>query len=64
MIINPKKKHSGVLCVVSANVATMYGGAVNEMSALKAGRLHQIAMQNKLPSVTFVQSVTIKFPNL
>lgn len=42
----------------------MYGGAVNEMSALKAGRLHQIAMQNKLPSVTFVQSVTIKFPNL
>lgn len=47
---------SGVLCVVSANVATMAGGAMNETSALKGGRLHQIAIQNKLPTVTFVQS--------
>ncbi|GAA5804846.1 carboxyl transferase [Helicostylum pulchrum] len=47
---------SGVLCLVSANVATMSGGAMNEISALKGGRLHQIAIKNKLPSVTFVQS--------
>lgn len=48
---------SGVMCIVSANVATMAGGAMNETSALKGGRLHQIAIQNKLPTVTFVQSV-------
>lgn len=52
--------NSGVLCVVSANVATMAGGAMNETSALKGGRLHQIAIQNKLPTVTFVQSVNTK----
>lgn len=45
------------MCIVSANVATMAGGAMNETSALKGGRLHQIAIQNKLPTVTFVQSV-------
>jgi acetyl-CoA carboxylase carboxyltransferase component len=37
----------------------MAGGAMNETSALKGGRLHQIAIQNKLPTVTFVQSVNI-----
>jgi hydroxymethylpyrimidine/phosphomethylpyrimidine kinase len=52
---------SGVLCVVSANVATMAGGAMNETSVLKGGRLHQIAIQNKLPTVTFVQSVRVSF---
>lgn len=36
----------------------MSGGAMNEISALKGGRLHQIAIKNKLPSVTFVQSVS------
>jgi acetyl-CoA carboxylase carboxyltransferase component len=35
----------------------MAGGAMNETSALKGGRLHQIAIQNRLPTVTFVQSV-------
>ncbi|KAI8090078.1 carboxyl transferase [Gilbertella persicaria] len=47
---------SGVLCLVSAHVATMAGGAMNETSALKGSRLHQIAMQNRLPTITFVQS--------
>ncbi|KAI7898246.1 carboxyl transferase [Cokeromyces recurvatus] len=47
---------SGVLCLVSAHVPTMAGGAMNEISALKGGRLHQIAIQNKLPTITFVQS--------
>lgn len=49
---------SGVLCIVSANVPTMAGGAMNEVSALKAGRIHQIAMQNRLPTITFTQSVS------
>lgn len=39
----------------------MAGGAMNETSALKGGRLHQIAIQNKLPTVTFVQSVKCYF---
>lgn len=39
----------------------MAGGAMNETSALKGGRLHQIAIQNKLPTVTFVQSVKCNF---
>jgi acetyl-CoA carboxylase carboxyltransferase component len=42
----------------------MAGGAMNETSALKGGRLSQIAMQNKLPSVTFVQSVNFLLYNL
>lgn len=33
---------------------------MNETSALKGGRLHQIAIQNRLPTVTFVQSVSTK----
>ncbi|SAL97931.1 hypothetical protein [Absidia glauca] len=47
---------SGILCVVSAHVPTMAGGAMNETSALKGGRVHQIAMANRLPTVTLVQS--------
>ncbi|KAI8885281.1 ClpP/crotonase [Backusella circina FSU 941] len=47
---------SGVLCVVSASVPTMAGGAMNETSVLKSGRIHQIAVANRLPSVTFIQS--------
>jgi acetyl-CoA carboxylase carboxyltransferase component len=34
----------------------MAGGAMNETSALKGGRVHQIAMANRLPTVTLVQS--------
>lgn len=35
----------------------MAGGAMNETFILKGGRLSQITMQNKLPSVTLTQSV-------
>lgn len=47
---------SGVLCIVSSNVPTMAGGAMNEAGVLKAGRIHQIAMQNRLPTITLTQS--------
>ncbi|KAI9489151.1 carboxyl transferase [Zychaea mexicana] len=47
---------SGVLCVVSATVPTLFGGAMNEASVLKSGRIHQIAMQNRLPTITLTQS--------
>ncbi|ORE09323.1 ClpP/crotonase [Rhizopus microsporus var. microsporus] len=47
---------NGVICGVSANVPTMAGGASNETSVLKTGRLHQIVMQNRLPTVTLTQT--------
>ncbi|KAG1178907.1 hypothetical protein G6F70_001308 [Rhizopus microsporus] len=47
---------NGVICGVSANVPTMAGGASNEISVLKTGRLHQIVMQNRLPTVTLTQT--------
>ncbi|KAI9314262.1 carboxyl transferase [Dichotomocladium elegans] len=47
---------SGVICVISANVPTMAGGAMNEMGVLKAGRIHQIAVDNRLPTITLTQS--------
>lgn len=36
----------------------MAGGASNEISVLKTGRLHQIVMQNRLPTVTLTQTVS------
>ncbi|KAI8997592.1 carboxyl transferase [Pilobolus umbonatus] len=47
---------SGVLCVVSASVATMAGGAINEAAVNKSGRLQEIAFENKLPTISFIQS--------
>lgn len=47
-----------MICGVSANVPTMAGGASNEISVLKTGRLHQIVMQNRLPTVTLTQTVS------
>ena len=53
--------YSGVLCVVSATVPTLFGGAMNEASVLKSGRIHQIAMENRLPTITLTQSVRFFF---
>ncbi|KAI8990758.1 carboxyl transferase [Mycotypha africana] len=47
---------SGVLCIISATVATLAGGAMNEASIFKGGRIHQIAVQNRLPTISFTQS--------
>ncbi|CAO3629436.1 unnamed protein product [Cunninghamella blakesleeana] len=47
---------SGVLCFVSAHEATKSGGAMNEVTTLKGGRLHQIIMANRLPTIILVQS--------
>ncbi|KAL6055091.1 methylcrotonoyl-CoA carboxylase [Balamuthia mandrillaris] len=46
----------GVECLVSASVATMKGGAMNKVSAQKSLRLHEIAMQNRLPSISLIES--------
>jgi hypothetical protein len=39
----------------------MAGGAMNEAAVFKGGRIHQIAMENRLPTITFTQSVNYYF---
>lgn len=47
---------NGVEVLVSGNVPTLFGGASNEMSVMKGNRLHQIAVENRLPTVSLTQS--------
>ncbi|KAI3649502.1 hypothetical protein MP228_005134 [Amoeboaphelidium protococcarum] len=47
---------NGVECMISANVATMAGGAINEAAVMKTARLHQICVENRLPSINLTQS--------
>ncbi|HUC38171.1 MAG TPA: carboxyl transferase domain-containing protein [Acidimicrobiales bacterium] len=47
---------SGTECVVSANDPTVRGGATNPYTMRKSNRLADIAMQNRLPSVSLVES--------
>lgn len=44
----------GVLCLVSANIPTLQGGAANEMGVAKGERLGQIAWENRLPVINLV----------
>jgi acyl-CoA carboxylase subunit beta len=46
----------GLACMITANVATVKGGTVNAFTLLKAGRLAEIARENRLPSITLTQS--------
>ena len=46
----------GVECIVSANVPTIKGGSINEATALKSARIAEIARENRLPSVSLIQS--------
>ncbi len=47
---------SGTLCVINANVPTLKGGALNEISLMKAGRLDEIALENQLPMIYLTES--------
>jgi len=44
----------GILCMVSANIPTLQGGAANEMGVAKGERLGQIAWENRLPVISIV----------
>lgn len=46
----------GTQCMISANVPTLAGGAINEVSVVKSARLHQICVDNRLPSINLTQS--------
>lgn len=45
--------------MVIASVPTLAGGSMNEMSALKGGRLAQIIYENGLPVINLTQSVSV-----
>lgn len=49
---------SGTMCMVTANVPTLAGGAINEVSVQKSARLHTICMENRLPCINLTQSVS------
>jgi len=47
---------SGVECMVSANDPTVRGGSTNPFTMRKSSRLADIALENRLPSVSLVES--------
>jgi acyl-CoA carboxylase subunit beta len=54
---------SGTECLISASEATMKGGAITPMTAVKTGRLADIAEQNRLPAITMIESAGADLPN-
>jgi len=54
---------SGVEVVISANESTVKGGAISEITAWKSGRLNDIAEQNRLPSISLIESAGADLPN-
>ena len=54
---------AGVECVLSANESTVKGGAINELGVLKGHRLAQIADENRLPTISLVESAGADLPN-
>jgi acetyl-CoA carboxylase carboxyltransferase component len=47
---------SGVECMVSANDPTVRGGSTNPFTMRKSSRLADIALENRLPSISLVES--------
>jgi acetyl-CoA carboxylase carboxyltransferase component len=47
---------SGVECMISANDPTVRGGSTNPFTMRKSSRLADIAMENRLPSISLVES--------
>ncbi len=54
---------SGVECVITASESTVKGGAVSEMTAWKSGRFSDVAEQNRLPSISMIESAGADLPN-
>jgi acetyl-CoA carboxylase carboxyltransferase component len=54
---------SGVECVITANDSTVKGGAISEMTAWKSGRLNDVAEQNRMPSISLIESAGADLPN-
>jgi acetyl-CoA carboxylase carboxyltransferase component len=54
---------SGIECLITANDATVKGGAVTEMGLTKSARLAEVAQQNQLPSISLTESAGADLPN-
>jgi acetyl-CoA carboxylase carboxyltransferase component len=54
---------AGVECLITASESTVKGGAISEYSAWKSGRLSDIAEQNRLPSISMIESAGADLPN-
>jgi acetyl-CoA carboxylase carboxyltransferase component len=54
---------SGVECLIMASDATVKGGSVSELGVVKTNRLAEIAEQNRLPSVSLIESAGADLPN-
>lgn len=54
---------SGVEVLITASESTVKGGAISEMTAWKSGRLSDIAEQNRLPSISMIESAGADLPN-
>ena len=53
---------SGRECVITANEATIKGGAISEIGLRKSKRLADIAAQNRLPTISLVESAGADLP--
>jgi acetyl-CoA carboxylase carboxyltransferase component len=53
---------SGRECVITANEATLKGGAISEIGLRKSMRLAEIALQNRLPCISLVESAGADLP--
>lgn len=53
---------SARLCLITANVGTNKGGAIDYFSLQKALRLNQISMENRLPVINLVESAGANLP--
>jgi acetyl-CoA carboxylase carboxyltransferase component len=54
---------SGRLCMVTANIGTIKGGAIDYTTLQKSMRLADIAMENKLPTINMVESAGANLPD-
>jgi len=54
---------SGKICVVTANVGTNKGGAIDIASLQKAMRINEISVENKLPVINLVESAGANLPD-
>lgn len=53
----------GVECAITANDPTVQGGAINAWAVRKTRRMSEIALENRLPGVSLIESAGADLPN-
>lgn len=54
---------SGKMCMITSNVGTNKGGAIDIATLQKASRLNEIALENRLPVINLVESAGANLPD-